>query len=113
MERKKNTQPKRNIRKGDLVKVIAGDSRGQEGKVLFVNPEKNRAVVEGINMASKHSKPTQENQQGGITKKELSIHISNLMLVDPGTGKPSRIGRKLNPENKLQRFAKKSGSFIK
>ncbi len=113
MERKKNKQPKLNIRKGDTVKVMAGDSRGQQAKVILVLPEKNRAVVEGVNMVSKHTKATQQNQEGGIVKKEMSIHISNLMLVDPATGNTTRVGRKVNKENKLQRFAKKTGEFIK
>ena len=81
MERKYNKQPKRNIRKGDTVKVIAGDSRGQTGKVLAVMPTENRALVEGINMGTRHTKPNQKNTQGGMVKKELSIHLSNLMLV--------------------------------
>ena len=113
MERKKNKQPKLNIRKGDMVKVISGDSRGQQAKVLFVMPGDNKAIVEGINLASKHTKPNSKNTQGGIVKKELSIHLSNLMLVDPASGTPTRVGRKTNDKNKLQRFAKKTGEFIK
>ena len=113
MERKSNKQPKLNIRKGDMVKVMAGDSRGQQAKVLFVMPEKNTAIVEGVNLASKHTKPNSKNTQGGIVKKELSIHISNLMLVDPATGNPTRVGRKMNAKNKLQRVSKKTGEFIK
>ena len=113
MERKLNKQPKRNIRKGDMVKITAGDSRGQQGKILFVMPEKNRAIVEGINLASKHTKANQQNTQGGIVKKELTIHLSNLMLVDPASGNPTRVGRKLNDKEKLQRFSKKTGEFIK
>ena len=113
MERKKNLQPKRNIRKGDTVKIIAGDSRGQQGKILFVLPKDNKAIVEGINLASKHVKASQKNTQGGIEKKELAIHISNMILVDPASGNPTRVGRKLNDKNKLQRFSKKTGEFIK
>src|SRR4051812_32581106 len=112
MERKSNKQPKRNIRKGDIVKIMAGDSRGQQGKVLAVEPVKNRAFVEGVNMASKHTRPSQKNQQGGIVKKELSIHLSNLMLVDPSSGKPTRVGRRANKEGALQRYSKKSNEFI-
>ena len=109
----KNTQAKLKIRKGDLVKVIAGDSKGKEGKVLEVVLKTNRAVVEGANLVSRHTKPNAANPNGGIIKKEAPIHISNLAVVDPKTGKPSRVGRKLNAEGKLVRIAKKSGEEIK
>lgn len=111
MERKKNKQPKLHIKKGDTVKVIAGDARGQQGKVLSVLVDKYRAVVEGINLVSKHTKPNSTNTQGGIVKKEAPIHLSNLMLID-NTGKPARTGRKLN-NDKLVRYSKKSGEVIK
>ncbi len=104
---------KLHIKKGDLVKVIAGNSKGQQGRVLEVIASKERAVVEGVNMISKHTKPNAENTQGGIIKKEGSVHISNLMLVDPASGEPTRIGRKLNDKNKLVRYSKKSGEEIK
>ncbi|MGV8879494.1 MAG: 50S ribosomal protein L24 [Sphingobacteriaceae bacterium] len=113
MERKKNTQPKLKIRKGDLVKVIAGDSKGSQGKVLLVLLEKNRAIVEGANMVSKHTKPNAATPNGGIVKQEAALHISNLMLVDPKTGKPTRVGRKKNEAGKLVRIAKISGEEIK
>src|SRR5690349_19472994 len=93
MERKKNKQPKLKIRKGDIVKVIAGDSKGAQGRVLEVILDKNRALVEGVNTVSKHSRPNAKNTQGGIIKKEAPIHISNLMLVD-GKGNATRVGRK-------------------
>jgi large subunit ribosomal protein L24 len=109
----KNTQAKLKIRKGDLVKVIAGDSKGKEGKVLEVVLKTNRAVVEGANLVSRHTKPNAANPNGGIIKKEAPIHISNLAVVDPKTGKPTRVGRKLNAEGKLVRVAKKSGEEIK
>jgi large subunit ribosomal protein L24 len=109
----KNTQAKLKIRKGDLVKVIAGDSKGKEGKVLEVLTQANRAVVEGANLVSRHTKPNAANPNGGIIKKEAPIHISNLAVVDPKTGKPTRVGRKLNAEGKLVRVAKKSGEEIK
>jgi len=109
----KNTQAKLKIRKGDLVKVIAGDSKGKEGKVLEVLIQANRAVVEGANLVSRHTKPNAANPNGGIIKKEAPIHISNLAVVDPKTGKPTRVGRKLNAEGKLVRVAKKSGEEIK
>ncbi|MBN2519946.1 MAG: 50S ribosomal protein L24 [Bacteroidales bacterium] len=106
-------QIKLHIKKGDTVIVIAGDSRGQQGRVLEVNRKSSRAIVEGVNMVSKHSKPNSQNPQGGIMKKEAPIHISNLMLVDPSTGETTRIGRKLNKDNKLIRYSKKSGEEIK
>jgi large subunit ribosomal protein L24 len=106
-------QKKLHIKKGDTVMVISGESRGQKGRVLEVNRDKSRAIVEGVNMVSKHTKPNAKAPQGGILKKEASIHISNLMLIDPTLGKPSRIGRKLNDNNKLVRYSKKSGEEIK
>jgi len=93
--------------------VISGESRGQKGRVLEVNRDKSRAIVEGVNMVSKHTKPNAKAPQGGILKKEAAIHVSNLMLVDPTSGKPTRIGRKLNESNKLVRYSKKSGEEIK
>ncbi len=93
--------------------VITGESKGQKGRVLEVNREKERALVEGVNLISKHTKPNAKSPQGGIIKKEAPIHISNLMLVDPASGKPTRIGRRLNDKNKLVRYSKKSGEEIK
>ncbi len=104
---------KLHIKKGDLVEVITGNSKTQQGKVLEIIKKKNRAIVEGVNMVSKHTKPNAENTQGGIVKQEASIHISNLMLVDPASKKRTRIGRKLNDKNKLVRYSKKSGEEIK
>ncbi|MGD9977023.1 MAG: 50S ribosomal protein L24 [Bacteroidales bacterium] len=104
---------KLHIKKGDLVYVITGESKGQQGKVLSVLVKKERALVEGVNMVSKHTKPNSKYPQGGIIKKEAPIHISNLMLIDPTTGKPTRIGRKPNDKGKLVRFSKKSGEEIK
>ncbi|MEZ4900516.1 MAG: 50S ribosomal protein L24 [Spirosomataceae bacterium] len=112
MERKYNKQPKLHIRTGDLVKVIAGNSKGQSGKVIKMLVEKQRAVVEGVNMITKHIKPTAANPQGELRKTEGSVHISNLMLIDPATGEATRTGRKLNEQGKLQRYAKDSGKFI-
>lgn len=113
MERKFNKQPKLHIRKGDTVKVLAGDDRNKEGKVLEVLVSKNRAVVEGINIITKHQKPSAGKPEGGIKKVEGSVHISNLMLIEPSTGKPTRTGRKANEKGKLQRYSKKTGQFIK
>ncbi len=104
---------KLHIKKGDTVYVNTGEDKGKTGRVLQVLITKNRAIVEGINMISKHSKPNAQNPQGGIEKKEASIHISNLNLVDPKTGKPTRIGRKEDSKGKLIRYAKTSGEEIK
>jgi len=104
---------KLHIKKGDIVVVNTGVNKGQEGKVLQVFPDKNRAIVEGINMVSKHTKPNAESPQGGIIKKEAPIHISNVNVKDPSTGKATRIGRRLNENGKLVRYAKKSGEEIK
>mgnify|MGYP003860039973 CR=1 FL=1 len=112
MERKKNKQPKLHIKTGDTVKVLSGDDKGKSGKVLSVNLEKRRAIVEGLNMVTKHVKPTANNPQGGIEKKEAAIHISNLMLVDPKTGEATRTGRKPGENGKLVRYSKKTGEVI-
>lgn len=101
------------IKKGDLVYVNAGVDKGKQGKVLEMFPEQERAIVESINMVSKHTKPNAKNPQGGIIKKEAPIHISNLNVVDPSTNKPTRVGRKLNDKGKLVRYAKKSGEILK
>ena len=106
-------QKKLHIKKGDTVIVITGESKGQKGRVLEVARDKNKAIVEGVNMVSKHTKPNAKAPQGGIIKKEASVHLSNLMLVDPTTGKPTRIGRRLNDKNKLVLYSKKSGEEIK
>jgi large subunit ribosomal protein L24 len=106
-------QKKLNIKKGDSVMVITGESKGQKGRVLEVDRDKDRAIVEGVNMVSKHTKPNSKAPQGGIIKKEAPIHISNLMLIDPTTGKPTRVGKKLNDKDKLVRYSKKSGEEIK
>jgi len=113
MERKYNKQPKLHIRKGDTVQVIAGDDRGKQGKVMEILTTKNRAVVEGINMVTKHQKPSAGKPEGGIKKTEAGVHLSNLMLVDPASGKTTRVGRKRNEKGKLQRYSKKTGEFIK
>ena len=114
MDKKTHEQPaKIKIKKGDLVKVIAGDSKGTQGKIVEVILDKGRAIVEGANMVSKHTKPNAANPNGGIVKKEAAIHVSNLMLVDPKTGKTTRVGKKKNDAGKLVRVAKKSGEEIK
>ena len=96
-----------------MVYVIAGDNRGQQGKVLSVDAAKNRAIVEGVNICKKATKPNAKNPQGGLIEQEAPIHISNLQPIDPKTGKPTRVGRKANDNGKLVRYAKKSGEEIK
>jgi large subunit ribosomal protein L24 len=103
---------KLHIKKGDTVMVIAGESKGYQGKVLEVIPKQNKAIVEGANVVSKHTKPNANNTEGGILKQEAPIHLSNLMVIDPKEGKPTRVGRKV-VDNKLVRYAKKSGEEIK
>jgi len=100
------------IRKGDTVKVIAGNDKGKTGKVLEVITDKYRAIVEGVNIITKHTKPSATSPEGGREETEAAVHMSNLMLVDPASGDATRIGRKLNDSNKLQRYSKKSGNFI-
>ncbi len=102
---------KLHIKKGDTVKVLAGNDRGKEGKVLSVMVKDQRAIVEGINMVSKHTKPNAKNPQGGIVKKEAAVHASNLMVVAAGVA--TRIGRKRDEQGKLVRYSKKSGEVIK
>ena len=106
-------QRKFHIKKGDLVIVNSGESKGQQGRVLEVLYSKERAIVEGVNMVSKSTKPNAKSTQGGFIKKEAPVHISNLNIVDPSSGKGTRIGRKLNKNNKLVRYSKKSGEEIK
>ncbi len=103
---------KLHIKKGDTVYVNTGVSKGKQGRVLEVLVEEKRAIVEGVNLVSKHTKPNAENPQGGIIKKEAPVHISNLNVVDPKSGKATRVGRKLNGDGKLVRYAKKSGEEI-
>ena len=104
---------KLHIKKGDTVSVLAGNDKGKTGRVLSVLVKKNRAIVEGINIVSKSTKPSAKYPQGGIVKIEAPVHISNLNLVDPKSGKPTRIGRRLNDAGKLVRYSKKSGEEIK
>ena len=104
---------KLHIKKNDTVVVLAGEDKGKTGKVLKVLVEKNRALVEGVNMVSKSTKPSAQNPQGGIVKHEAPIHISNLSLVDPKSGKATRVGIKVTEDGKKVRIAKKSGEEIK
>ncbi|MGM0612511.1 MAG: 50S ribosomal protein L24 [Bacteroidota bacterium] len=105
-------QRKLHIKKDDTVKVIAGEDKGQTGKVLQLDVKNNRAIVEGVNLVSKHTKPNAENTQGGIVQKEAPVHISNLMFVDK-QGNATRVGRKLDDNGKLVRYSKKTGEVIK
>ena len=104
---------KLHIKKGDTVYVNAGEDRGKQGRVLKVLVSKQRAIVEGCNYVTKATKPNAQHPQGGLVKQEAPIHISNLNLIDPKSGKPTRVGRKADAKGKLVRFAKKSGEEIK
>ena len=99
------------IKSGDIVRVIAGDHKGSEGKVLKVDREKNKAIVEGVNMVSKHTKPSAKSPQGGIVKKEAPIQISNIYLIDPKTNETTRVGIRVEGDKKV-RFSKKSNQVL-
>lgn len=101
------------IKKGDNVYVLAGEDRGKTGRVLSVQANKYRAIVEGVNFVTKATKPTAKHPQGGLVKMEAPVHLSNLALVDPKTGKPTRVGYRKNDEGKSVRYSKKSGQEIK
>ncbi|MBR4213376.1 MAG: 50S ribosomal protein L24 [Bacteroidales bacterium] len=104
---------KLHIKKGDMVFINAGNDKGKTGRVLSVDTEKMRAIVEGANLVSKHTKPNSKNPQGGIIKQEAGIHVSNLQVVDPVKGGATKIGRRIGENGKLVRYAKKSGEEIK
>ncbi|HYG41114.1 MAG TPA: 50S ribosomal protein L24 [Cytophagales bacterium] len=112
MEKKINKKVKLHIKQGDTVKVIAGDSKGKTGKVLSIETGKEKALVEGVNIVSKHTKPSAKSPEGGIVKQEAPIHISNLQLINPATGEGTKVGRKLDDKGKLKRYSKKTGEFI-
>ena len=99
------------IKSGDIVRVIAGDHKGSEGKIVRVLREKNKAIVEGVNMVSKHTKPSAKNPQGGIVKKEAPIHVSNLSLIDPKSKETTKVGFKEEGGKKV-RFSKKSNQVL-
>jgi len=101
------------IKKGDSVYVLAGEDRGKEGRVLSVQAAKNRAIVEGVNIVTKSTKPNAKYPQGGLIKMEAPINISNLALIDPKSGKPTRVGYKINEKGEKVRYSKKSGEEIK
>lgn len=100
------------LRKNDTVQVISGEYKGKSGRILKVLPEKSRAIIEGVNMVKRHTKPNRKNQQGGIVEKEASIHLSNLLLLCPKTGKPTRIGTQILGDGKRVRFSKKAKEMI-
>ena len=104
---------KLHIKKGDTVYVLAGEDRGKEGRVLKVLVQKQKALVEGINVVTKATKPSAQHPQGGLVKMEAPVHISNLSLIDPKSGKPTRVSRKRNEKGELVRISKKSGEEIK
>ena len=101
------------IQQADTVMVIAGESTGQTGRVIRMLPKQYRAVVEGLNMVSKHQKPSAASPQGGIQEMEAPLHMSNLMIVDPKDNAPTRVGRKADENGKLERYSKKSGEILK
>ena len=106
-------QKKTHIKKGDMVKVLAGEERTKQGRVLEVDRVNMRAIVEGLNINKKHSKPTTANPQGGIVDKEGPIHISNLMLIDAKTGEPGRVGRTVSKDGSIERVVKTKKSAKK
>lgn len=112
MEKKTRYSKKLKIKKKDTVLVIAGNDKGKKGEVRSVDYEKSRIIVDDVNIRTKHSKPTQENPDGGIIKEPASIHISNVMLIDPKTNEPTRVGRQRDDKGKLVRVSKKSGEEI-
>lgn len=104
---------KLNIKKGDTVYVLAGEDRGKQGRVLSVQVAKNRAIVEGVNIVTKSAKPSAKHPQGGLIKMEAPVNISNLALIDPKSGKPTRVGYRINEKGEKVRYSKKSGEEIK
>lgn len=107
---------KTRLKKNDKVRVISGNHRGKEGKILKIFRDKKRVIVEGVNIIKRHTRPTQKNPQGGISQKEAPIHISNIMLIDPKSNEPSRIGMQIITDDsgnrKRMRYGKKSGEII-
>ncbi|MEZ4887366.1 MAG: 50S ribosomal protein L24 [Chitinophagales bacterium] len=111
MANKKRFKPKYRIKKGDTVVVITGEDKGTEGRVLEIDTEKGKALVEGVNIITRHTKPNNQYPEGGLIEKEAPIQISNIMLVDPKTGNSTRVGRRIE-DGKIVRYAKKSGEVI-
>lgn len=111
MRRSHNLIPKLHVKKGDQVKVLSGDDKGKTGRILAVNPRKMLAIVEGINIVTKHQKPNQKNPQGARVEQEAPLHVAKLQLIEPSTGKPTRIGRQ-KTEDGWVRVSKKTGNVI-
>lgn len=105
-------QAKMRIKKGDLVVVIAGKDKGKKGRVLAAYPKEQRVLVEGVNLVKRHTRPNPANPQGGIITKEAPLHVSNVMIVDPKTGQPTRVGMKILSDGTKVRYAKKSGEIL-
>ncbi|WP_187264219.1 50S ribosomal protein L24 [Pontibacter beigongshangensis] len=103
---------KLHVKTGDTVKVIAGDERGKTGRIVSVNIEKQKVVIEGLNLVTKHNKPSAKNPQGGISKVEAPIHVSNVAIVDPKSGEATKTARRKNSEGKTERYSKKTGEVI-
>ncbi|CAM3582188.1 50S ribosomal protein L24 [Marinicrinis lubricantis] len=103
---------KLHVKKEDTVMVITGKDKGKKGRIIAAYPRQNRVLVEGVNMVKKHARPSQQNPQGGIITQEAPIHVSNVMLVDPKSGQPTRVGYKVLDNGKKVRVAKKSGEII-
>jgi large subunit ribosomal protein L24 len=101
------------IRINDVVQVLAGDDKGKRGKVVSINRDKNKVVVQGINLVYRHMKPSRRNQQGGRLSKEMAISLSNVALIDPSTNKPTRLGVRYLPDGTKELYAKKSGAAIR
>ena len=112
MRKNSHSTNKLHIRRGDTVSVLSGNHKGKQGQVLKVLPRTYRAIVADINLVSRHRKPTAQNPQGGIEKKEAPLHISNLMLIEPATGKATRVGRRQDEAGKIERYSKKTGNTI-
>lgn len=103
---------KLHVKKDDVVIVITGKDKGKKGRVIAAYPRENRVLIEGVNLVKKHAKPSQQNPQGGILTQEAPIHVSNVLIVDPKTGKPTRVGYKVLENGQKVRISKKSGEVI-
>ncbi|MGD9678274.1 MAG: 50S ribosomal protein L24 [Vulcanibacillus sp.] len=108
----KSSNNKIHVKKGDNVIVISGKDKGKKGRIIYTYPKEGRVLVEGVNLIKKHTRPSQANPQGGIINQESSIHSSNVMLIDPKTGEPTKIGHKVLKNGDKVRIAKKSGEVI-
>ncbi len=106
------TVPKLRVKTGDKVVVIAGKDKSKQGRILKVYPKEGRVVVEGVNVVKRHTKPNPQHPEGGIVEKEAPIHVSNVMIVDPKTGEPTRVGYKFLEDGRKVRYAKKSGEIL-